>query len=261
MAPPATNGQPRSGKENEKSLSTPSPIRPGKAAVIDSPSAQQLHRELHSQMARLAVKDAPLNLGLPYEQQKSNVGLPGLRSDDDRTQVSSSSTKPASLDGKSTTSGTTFALDEKESLRPDDSASVKAAEDDEFGSGPASGAQNSRVGSEAGSRAFRDQFYEITENIGSATYRILPQSRRMIVGIEEESPGLIQPPQVSTLQAPVSIPPPPQVIATSGPALDYKLPEPDEKLLEALESPKDRSFILRLEQDVITFICDATYVL
>ena len=44
-------------------------------------------------------------------------------------------TKPPSLDGKSITSGTTFALDEKESLRPDDSASVKAAEDDDTFSG------------------------------------------------------------------------------------------------------------------------------
>lgn len=58
-------------------------------------------------------------------------------------------TKPPSLDGKSITSGTTFALDEKESLRPDDSASVKAAEDDDTFSGRGSIVAGSRIGSEA----------------------------------------------------------------------------------------------------------------
>lgn len=32
---------------------------------------------------------------------------------------------------------------------------------------------------------------------------------------------------------------------------------PDEKLIEALESPKDRMFLLRLEQDVIEFVKDS----
>jgi hypothetical protein len=32
---------------------------------------------------------------------------------------------------------------------------------------------------------------------------------------------------------------------------------PDEKLLEALDSPKDRIFLLRLEQDVIEFVKDS----
>ena len=32
---------------------------------------------------------------------------------------------------------------------------------------------------------------------------------------------------------------------------------PDEKLLEALESPKDRIFLLRLEQEVIEFVKDS----
>jgi hypothetical protein len=62
---------------------------------------------------------------------------------------SDAGTKPPSLDGKSITSGTTFALDEKESLRPDDSASVKAAEDDDTCSGRGSIVAGSRIGSEA----------------------------------------------------------------------------------------------------------------
>lgn len=62
---------------------------------------------------------------------------------------SDAGTKPPSLDGKSIASGTTFALDEKESLRPDDSASVKAAEDDDEFSNRDSNVAGSRTGSEA----------------------------------------------------------------------------------------------------------------
>ena len=175
--------------------------------------------------------------------------------EDDQTQLSNSSTKPASLDGKSVASGTTFALDEKESLRPDDSASVKAAEEEESFSGPASGAPSSRVGSEAGSRAFRDQFYEISERMVVPLHRGAVVNRFGVPGIkEEDSPGA----------APSSIP------IASDPTLPTDAPfrgiatpygfaqeGPDEKLLEALESPKDRLFLLKLEQDVISFVRDS----
>ncbi len=218
--------------------------------------ASQLHRETQSSMSRLTVKESPVALNALNDQQKSNISRAGLKFDDDQTQISSSSTKPASLDGKSTTSGTTFALDEKESLRPDDSASAKAAEDEDFGSGPASGAQNSRVGSEAGSRAFRDQFYEITESIGSGSQRMHPLGRRIIAGIEEEGPQMTRSPLSPAVPAPASLNRT-DIIAPNGPTIDYKYQEPDEKLFEALESPKDRLFLLRLEQEVITFVKDS----
>ena len=48
--------------------------------------------------------------------------------------------------------------------------------------------------------------------------------------------------------------------APDGFSLFYRQ-TPDEKLLEALESPKDRIFLLRLEQDVIEFVKDSKYVL
>ena len=259
MAPPTPNGQPRIRKETKHPLPELSPNIPDKVAPVESPSAHQLHRELHSSMSRLAVKDPSLSTNPLNDHQKNNISRAGLRFDDDRTQISTSSTKPASLDGKSTTSGTTFALDEKESLRPDDSASVKAGEDDEFGSGPASGAQNSRVGSEAGSRAFRDQFYEITENIGTGSHRIPLQGRRIITGIEEEGPQVTHSPHVPAnvpvLTPPVNVPPP-QLATVNGSSIDYKYQEPDEKLIEALASPKDRLFLLRLEQEVVAFIQD-----
>lgn len=174
-------------------------------------------------------------------------------------------TKPPSLDGKSITSGTTFALDEKESLRPDDSASVKAAEDDDTFSGRGSIVAGSRIGSEAAgklccpcvaalqlltvtsARAYRSQAYEISER------------KMTIVASEVQHGGFITPQSDS-----------------SGPNLaggqlgpkqmtgDLPLPDgsfnifykqtPDDKLLEAMESPKDRIFLLRLEQDVISFV-------
>ena len=256
MAPPIHLGNPSSERENEKPSSKASPARLSKAHKIESPSAAQLHRELQDSMSRLAVKEPSLVMNVLNEQQKSNISRAGLRCDDDQTQVSSSSTKPASLDGKSTISGAFAGLDEKDSLRPDDSASVKAADDEEYGSGPASGAPNSRVGSEAGSRAFRDQFYEITENIGSGHHRVHPLSRRVVAGIEEEGPQLTRPPLSSPLPAQVALPP--QLNAPIGPSIDHRYEEPDEKLFEALQSPKDRLFLLKLEQEVITFVRDST---
>lgn len=259
MAPPTSNGQSSRSRENERPSEAASSTRHDVAISNESPSTQQLHQELRSSMSRLAVKDSPLPMSPLNDQQKSNISRAGLRFDDGCTQVSSSSTKPASLDGKSTTSGTTFALDEKESLRPDDSASVKAAEEDEYGSGPASGAQSSRVGSEAGSRAFRDQFHEITENIGPGSHRVHHLGRKMIAEIEEEGPQMTRSPIASALPAPVVLAPP-QLVATIGPSFEYQYQEPDEKLLEALDSPKDRLFLLRLEQEVITFVRDSTSV-
>ncbi|KAL6715021.1 hypothetical protein ACLMJK_007282 [Lecanora helva] len=258
MAPPTPIPQLQNKKESTRLVQGFPLNGVSKAAAVESPSAQQLQRELNNSMSHLSVKEPSSTSGLVHDHQKISNSRGGIRLEEDQTQVSSSSTKPASPDGKSTTSGTTFALDEKESLRPDDSASVKAAEEDEFGSGPASGAQNSRVGSEAGSRAFRDQFHEIRENLGSNTGRMHVQSRRTIAGIEEEEPQMAHLPHASTPSGPINVPPtlPPPIGTTNGPSYDHKYQEPDEKLLEALESPKDRLFLLKLEQEVIAFIQD-----
>lgn len=157
-------------------------------------------------------------------------------------------TKPPSLDGKSITSGTTFALDEKESLRPDDSASVKAAEDDDTFSGRGSIVAGSRIGSEAAARAYRAQFYEA------------PDRRNMQLMQERQSQGVNTPQSGSSSQQTTDDgKSKPLVGATEGPDafnLFYRQ-TPDEKLLEALESPKDRIFLLRLEQDVIEFVKDS----
>jgi hypothetical protein len=160
-------------------------------------------------------------------------------------------TKPPSLDGKSITSGTTFALDEKESLRPDDSASVKAAEDDDTFSGRGSIVAGSRIGSEAAGRAYRAQFYEA------------PDRRSMQPMQERQSQGISTPHSGSSGQQTTDDGKPKPLIGPTGTPEAFNLfyrQTPDEKLLEALESPKDRIFLLRLEQDVIEFVKDSKSV-
>lgn len=156
-------------------------------------------------------------------------------------------TKPPSLDGKSITSGTTFALDERESLRPDDSASVKAAEDDDTFSGRGSILDGSRIGSEAAAR-YRNQFYEPPDRRATITNQdALLASRRTP---HSGSPGQQVVDEVNP-QGPLA-----QIGEPVVNSLFYKQ-TPDEKLIEALDSTKDRLFLLRLEQQVMEFVKDS----
>ena len=157
-------------------------------------------------------------------------------------------TKPPSLDGKSVTSGTTFALDEKESLRPDDSASVKAAEDDDTFSARGSIVAGSRIGSEAAARAYRAQTHGVPDR--SITQ---PVQERHDEGVFTPQ-SVTSEPQATDDAKDKAIVGGPEV--PDGFNLFYRQ-TPDEKLLEALDSPKDRIFLLRLEQDVIEFVKDS----
>ncbi|KAF3359348.1 hypothetical protein VdG1_02371 [Verticillium dahliae VDG1] len=153
-------------------------------------------------------------------------------------------TKPASLDGKSITSGTTFALDEKESLRPDDSASVKAAaaEDDDSFSFRGPFLPNSRMGSDLAARA---KGLQIGDHV--ATERRAPQvvSGSVSQGVVTPQSATSDPPQVpaANLTSDLSN----YMNAVHGQS-------PDEKLLEAMSSQKDRLFLLRLEAELIKFV-------
>ena len=210
-------------------------------------------------MEQLTVKEGSPSIHAHSEHGSSNAARRGPRFGDLPVRDSSSSTKAPSLDGKSTTSGTTFAFDEKESLRPDDSASAKAVEEEDFYSGPLSGAPSSRVGSEAGGRAFRDQFHEISERMGPQLQRKVSNTRPTIVGIEEEDPQPNFPPLVPSLPATVNFPQP--ILAATGPTFQFDYQhEPDGKLFEALETPKDRLFLLKLEENIISFVRDSVYV-
>ena len=181
--------------------------------------------------------------------------------DDSTTQLSSSdgSAKPPSLDGKSVASATTFALDEKESIRPDDSASLRAVEEEDVISPPDSVAAGSRVGSDSGvARAFRDQLHEISV-MGPLPQRGAPPGRFQTPNVSGAH-GLFEPTAPSDVARPLSQP------LTNGMAnngLPHQIPVPavpDEKLVEALESPRDRLFVLKLEQDFIDFVKDSKYV-
>ncbi|KAK1997813.1 R3H domain-containing protein [Colletotrichum falcatum] len=185
--------------------------------------------------------------GSSFTERSKSMNKDG--SDDSQRADSSSElgTKPPSLDGKSITSGTTFALDEKESLRPDDSASVKAAaaEDDDSFSFRGPNLPNSRMGSDIAARAR-----------GIIQLGDMPD-RRLIQPISGSlSQGMITPQSASSDQPPIP----------SANTLSATLPDsanllntiygqaPDEKLLEAMASPKDRLFLLRLEAELIKFV-------
>lgn len=162
--------------------------------------------------------------------------------EDDRTHLSNSSTKPTSFDSKSMASVATFAMDEKDSLRPDDSASVQAIDEEESLSGAASGAPNSLTGSETGARGFRDTSVQKSR-------AILQNAGSNFNDINHRSNGANNPDSVSNNY----IVPTPGTFQ-SGRALHGFPQEPDEKLLEAMKSPKDRLLILQLEDKVRHFI-------
>ncbi|KAF9887485.1 hypothetical protein FE257_010202 [Aspergillus nanangensis] len=162
--------------------------------------------------------------------------------EDDRTHLSNSSTKPTSFDSKSMASVTTFAMDEKDSLRPDDSASVQAIDEEECLSGPASGAPNSLTGSESGARGLRD-----LQRARSTLQNTGPMFND---GVQQDN-GVMMPDSISNNYGI----PAHDVFQNGQPITMHPFPlEPDEKLLEAMKSPKDRLLILQLEEKVRHFI-------
>ncbi|KAL4946249.1 hypothetical protein BDV06DRAFT_152577 [Aspergillus oleicola] len=158
--------------------------------------------------------------------------------EDDRTHLSNSSTKPTSFDSKSMASVTTFAMDEKDSLRPDDSASVQAIDEEESLSGHASGAPNSLTGSESGAR-YRD----VQKHRAPLHNTISIYSN----GSQRASGALAADPVANGFVAS-------NTDAIPGRPIHGFPSEPDEKLLEAMKSPKDRLLILQLEEKVRAFI-------
>ncbi|KAL2017645.1 hypothetical protein VTK56DRAFT_1913 [Thermocarpiscus australiensis] len=234
-----------------------SPPAAGQAANSVKLSETKVIAELRD--LKLETKGAPnlvVNGSLSDMAERSNkVGNSQTPSDDTSQRADSNSelgTKPPSLDGKSVTSGTTFALDEKESLRPDDSASVKAAaEDDDAFSIRGSYVAGSRMGSDIVARIHRIQ-------LGDMPPRSVP-SHHILTGSKSQGASTPQS-GVSDKQAPadtkmplVSSAAPHDALAPNG----FYSQNPDEKLLEAMQSPKDRIFLLRLEQQVIEFVQDS----
>jgi hypothetical protein len=214
----------------------------GDAKPANTPSHAPSHAPQWTDAAAHDTPDRPRSIAL------AKVSA----AEDTTTQLSSSdgSGKPPSIDGKSVASTTTFALDEKESLRPDDSASLRAVEEEDVTSPPDSVVADSRHGSDNGSaRAFRDQLHEIAV--------MNPQSQRGPPGRFPPPAGphaLYDPNQPANGARPLSQPVgnmPPIIGGPNMPA------SPDEKLIEALQSPRDRLFVVKIEQDFIDFIKDS----
>ncbi|KAI4142626.1 MAG: hypothetical protein LQ340_007281 [Diploschistes diacapsis] len=214
--------------------------------ALSSPSAKShSEQDLSQSLSKLDMKSQPDPASDPAEHGPLEVLRQRANLEDEKTHLSVSSTKAPSLDGKSIASITTFAMDEKESIRPDDSASVQAAEDEDSNSGPGSGAQNSRFGSEAGAKAFHSQLQEISQQRG------IPLPRKI-------GDAVTAAPLVNCLQQPLTISASPPNLGPQGAPMipQYQFCAPDQKLLEALESAKDRLFLLQLEQQFIAFIQD-----
>jgi hypothetical protein len=189
--------------------------------------------------------------GKPAILRREGSSVKAASNDDGSTQLSSDeSAKPLSFDTKSIASGTTFALDEKESLRPDDSASMRAAvEEEDMFSAPSSVVAGSRVGSDLGSRPFREQLQEIPY-IGS-----IPP--RGALGTLYQSSAVVTPISTTDSQLPTAT----AALPVSNVSLDNIQSSnaagafpPDEKLMDALQSQRDRVWVLKLEQDIIDFV-------
>lgn len=242
-APVIVNG--RSGKAPAGKTPSPQP-RVTTNPVEQRSGVDNVAGSLNDLSLREKAPSLVVNGSGPLAPERPTIVAGRDSGSDDSQRADSSSelgTKPPSLDGKSITSGTTFALDEKESLRPDDSASVKAAaEDDDAFSIRGSLLAGSRMGSELAARARGNPLGDIPE-------RRHPQPAPGVV-----VQGVLTPQSSSSEQPPGA----PLGVGGSSDALNVIYRQaPDEKLLEAMASPKDRLFLLRLEKQVIDFVQDS----
>lgn len=280
---PADSALARGGREETVSTATAAPAALPAVTPANVVSATPAPQEDSSPaVQKIASNEQPVEVGmveglrgLKLETQTPDVVVNGTvssmadtsskagnnshtPSDDTSQRADSNSelgTKPPSLDGKSITSGTTFALDEKESLRPDDSASVKAAaEDDDAFSIRGSNIAGSRMGSDVAARIHRIQIGDMPPRT-LATHHILAGNKSQ--GAATPQSGVSD--KQTAAEAKISLvggAATPDALAPAG----FYSQNPDEKLLEAMQSPKDRIFLLRLEQTLIEFVQDSKYV-
>ncbi|KAL1836829.1 hypothetical protein VTJ49DRAFT_4610 [Mycothermus thermophilus] len=234
--------------ENVPSTETTTPAQQNAAK---EPSGDS---KLAAGLKDLKLQGSP-QLNLVVNGSQTRLGSSQTPSDDTSQRADSSSdlgTKPPSIDGKSITSGTTFALDEKESLRPDDSASMKAAaEDDDTFSIRGSHMAGSRMGSDVAARIQRLQIGDMPPRVLAAHPGLTGNKSR---GDTTPQSGTSDKQAAADSKA---------ALAGGTATPDGLAPNtfysqhPDEKLLEAMQSPRDRIFLLKLEQQVIEFVQDS----
>lgn len=194
----------------------------------------------------------PSNIKESLRDRPQSNTLSKLAAEDNGTQVSSSSgsVKPPSENGKSTYSVNTMLLDEQESIRPDDSASLRAVEEEDITSPPGSLPADSRQGSDHGAGAFRDQLHHISA--------MAPQAHAQR-GITIPHPSPYQHMYDAAQQ---------MAGGSRAPHIDMDMPKmqrcasnltaADAPLVAALQSPRDRIFIIHLEEVLAKFINNST---
>lgn len=164
------------------------------------------------------------------------------------SHLSNSSTKPHSLDGKSVASATTFAMDEKESILPDDSASVRAVDDEDGASiigRSAPFAQEADVVLPA-HRVIMSRAGGTSTTTGQRRFHTLINPPRF-GDLEIDTPG-----EITASSAPQPDAPSATLEEALRPAF-VPIP-PDERLLDALASHKDRLPILQLEDRLLSLL-------
>ena len=261
MAPPLPTGKSaRTRKEIQISPATPQvPTQRSAHATSESSSTVPLRQDLASSMSGLAIT------GITTTVETSETHLPRskLLPENRPILAPSITARVADSGGKSFASSITFLIDDKESLRPDDSASIKAYEELDSNAAQIPSYRNPGTGSDAAARAFRDQFIEISESIGPVPIPLptFPILRRAVPSTSVDGVQGILPTQSIRVSSPVVIPGNIGTVIqqSNGNPFEYPYQKPDEKLFEALESPKDRLFILRLEQEIISFVRDSRY--
>ena len=168
--------------------------------------------------------------------------------EDNQSNLSNSSTKQRSLETKSTGSVTTFAMDEKESIRPDDSASVRAIDEEEVGS----------------TLSRNSTFYQEPEVVMPAMRGGAGFSGPNVANAARRYPTLTNPPQFGDLaSSPIPLEHSLAQAAQDAPVVSTGEREehfnsipitPDEKIFDGLASQKDRISILQVEEKILAFI-------
>ncbi|KIW16660.1 hypothetical protein PV08_03848 [Exophiala spinifera] len=197
-----------------------------------------------------AIQGLSLVQGAATAPPGSQSADSGESLEDDQSQLSNSSIKQQSFDTKSMASVTTFAMDEKESIRPDDSASVRAAEDDDASSAPSREMSFNRDNERTNQRAIPSgvtiaaRRYHTLTLTNPPRFGDLPAIPVLRGGADEQSqPEGTVPQQTGVQERSSSLP-----VA------------PDEKLLDALASPKDRLSLLQLEEKVLGLLTNPEIV-
>jgi len=222
--------------------------------VASSSRMNRTTAQAQSPIADLDVVTGAIE-GLSSLKNKTNVlfGPESAESngsvEDDQSHLSSSSLKQQGFDTKSMASVTTFAMDEKESIRPDDSASVRASEDDD-----------ASVLSRISTFPANEVSASVARGPSRPTQTSVTISARRYPTLSMSNPPRFGDLPVSPIAEvdDMSVPPLPARPVMVQAQHDGHHPTlaviPDEKLLDALATPKDRLPLLQLEEKLLEFI-------